>query len=179
MQNGVLPKEGKQSFVVTFENIEGSELPVYITQNEFMRRMKEMSANGQNPMMSFYGEMPDSYNFVVNAAHPLVAKILSEEEAECAAKVKPIVDEIAALEAKRKDLKGDKKDEDLAQAIKDEIKDIDAKLAKNGEAKSDVFEAFAKSNKTVQQLVDLALLSNNLLKGEALSDFVKRSVAML
>jgi molecular chaperone HtpG len=141
--------------------------------------MKEMSANGQNPMMSFYGEMPDSYNFVVNAAHPLVAKILSEEEAECAAKVKPIVDEIAALEAKRKDLKGDKKDEDLAQAIKDEIKDIDAKLAKNGEAKSDVFEAFAKSNKTVQQLVDLALLSNNLLKGEALSDFVKRSVAML
>ena len=175
----LLPKEGKQSFVVTFENIEGSELPVYITQNEFMRRMKEMSANGQNPMMSFYGEMPDSYNFVVNAAHPLVAKILSEEEAECAAKVKPIVDEIAALEAKRKDLKGDKKDEDLAQAIKDEIKAIDAKLAKNGEAKSDVFEAFAKSNKTVQQLVDLALLSNNLLKGEALSDFVKRSVAML
>ena len=165
------------NFIVTYENLNEAALPVFITQNEFMRRMKEMSAAQGG--MSFYGEMPDSYNLVVNTAHPLINKILKAEESACGEKVAPLSQEIADLEKKRADLRGDKKEADLAEAIKDEIKEIDKKVADAKATQKAAFEEFAKGNQEIKQLVDLALLSNNLLKGEALSSFIKRSMEML
>lgn len=173
----LLPSGDKMNFIVSFENLGENSLPLFITQNEFMRRMKEMSAAQGG--MSFYGEMPDSYNLVVNAAHPLIGKILGEEEKACGATVAPLSQEIASMEAKRNELKGDKKEADLAEAIKDEIKGIDQKITAAKDAQKTAFGNFAKENKEIKQLVDLALLSNNLLKGEALSSFIKRSMEML
>ncbi|MCQ2218938.1 MAG: molecular chaperone HtpG [Paludibacteraceae bacterium] len=173
----LLPSGNKMNFIVSFENLGEKALPVFITQNEFMRRMKEMSAAQGG--MSFYGEMPDSYNLVVNAAHPLINKILKEEENACGSKVTPLNQEISSLESKRNELRGDKKEADLAEAIKDEIKEIDKKITDAKASQKEAFESFAKENKEIKQLVDLALLSNNLLKGEALSSFIKRSMEML
>lgn len=173
----LLPSGNKMNFIVTYENLSEAALPVFITQNEFMRRMKEMSAAQGG--MSFYGEMPDSYNLVVNTAHPLINKILKAEESACGEKVAPLSQEIADLEKKRADLRGDKKEADLAEAIKDEIKEIDKKVADTKATQKAAFEEFAKGNQEIKQLVDLALLSNNLLKGEALSSFIKRSMEML
>lgn len=173
-----LPSDSKMNFIVTYENMDANSQPVYITQNEFMRRMKEMSAT-QGGGMNFYGEMPDSFNLVVNTAHPLIEKILKEEESECGDKVAPFALDITSWEKKRADLKGDKKESDLAEAVKDEIKDLDNKISEAKKQQKSIFEGFAKESKEVGQLVDLALLSNNLLKGEALSRFIKRSMSLL
>lgn len=172
----LLPNGNKMNFIVSFENLGENALPAFITQNEFMRRMKEMAATQGG--MNFYGEMPDSYNLVVNAAHPLVNRILEAENSACGEKME-LFSEISAWEAKRNELKGDKKEADLAEAIKDEIKDLDKKINEAKDAQKAAFEVFAKGNKEIKQLVDLALLSNNLLKGEALSSFIKRSMEML
>jgi len=172
-----LPNDSKMNFIVTYENLDANSLPVYITQNEFMRRMKEMSATGGG--MGFYGNMPDSYNLVVNTAHPLIEKILKDEEAQCGEKVNPLTSSVAELEKKRTDLKGDKKESDLAEAIKDEVKDLDNKINDAKNQQKEILAGYAKDSKEVSQLVDLALLSNNLLKGEALSNFIKRSMSML
>ena len=175
--NTQLPSNDKSSFIVTFENLSSNGQPAYITQNEFMRRMKEMAATQGG--MNFYGEMPDSYNMVVNAAHPLIQRILKDENEACQAKAAPILEKIAELNKKRADLKGDKSESDLAEAIKDEIKKIDDELTANNKSKKTIFEEFSKNSKEVKQLVDLTLLSNNLLKGEALSEFIKRSFDMI
>jgi len=172
-----LPNDSKMNFIVTYENLDANSLPVYITQNEFMRRMKEMSATGGG--MGFYGNMPDSYNLVVNTAHPLIEKILKDEEAQCGEKVNPLTSSVAEMEKKRTDLKGDKKESDLAEAIKDEVKDLDNKINDAKNQQKEILAGYAKDSKEVSQLVDLALLSNNLLKGEALSNFIKRSMSML
>ena len=172
-----LPNDSKMNFIVTYENLDANSQPVYITQNEFMRRMKEMSATGGG--MGFYGNMPDSYNLVVNTAHPLIEKILKDEEAQCGEKVNPLTSSVAELEKKRTDLKGDKKESDLAEAIKDEVKDLDNKINDAKNQQKEILAGYAKDSKEVSQLVDLALLSNNLLKGEALSNFIKRSMSML
>lgn len=175
--NAQLPSNDKSSFIVTFENLSSNGQPAYITQNEFMRRMKEMAATQGG--MNFYGEMPDSYNMVVNAAHPLIQKILKDENEACQAKATPIIEKIAELNKKRADLKGDKSESDLAEAIKDEIKKIDDELTANNKSKKAIYEEYSKNSKEVKQLVDLTLLSNNLLKGEALSEFIKRSFEMI
>ncbi len=172
-----LPNNDKNSFIVTFENLSSNGQPAYITQNEFMRRMKEMAATQGG--MNFYGEMPDSYNMVVNAAHPLIQRILTDENNACSAQATPILNKIEELEKKRADLKGDKNESDLAEAIKDEIKKIDEELDKNKKEKKSIYEDFSKGSKEVKQLVDLTLLSNNLLKGEALNEFIKRSLEMI
>ncbi|MCK9156048.1 MAG: molecular chaperone HtpG [Paludibacteraceae bacterium] len=172
-----LPNDSKMNFIVTYENLDANSQPVYITQNEFMRRMKEMSATGGG--MGFYGNMPDSYNLVVNTAHPLIEKILKDEEAQCGEKVNPLTSSVAEMEKKRTDLKGDKKESDLAEAIKDEVKDLDNKINDAKNQQKEILAGYAKDSKEVSQLVDLALLSNNLLKGEALSNFIKRSMSML
>ena len=143
-----------------------------------MRRMKEMSAM-QGGGMNFYGQMPDSYSFVLNVAHPLVKDILNAEEAACGAKVNPLIAEAEELEQKKKNLKGDKKEEDIPQEVKDEIKSIEQQLAQKQEAQKAAFQDFAANNEKTRQLVDLALLSSNLLKGEAMNQFIKRSIKML
>ena len=178
-----LPTIAKTNFIITFEQLAPTTTPVFITQNEFMRRMKDMSAlQGGGGMMNFYGEMPDSYNIVVNAAHPLVGKLLADEEAACAASVAPIATELIEVEAKRTKLKDshkDKKDEEIPSAEKAELEDLQKKIDSLTADKKAIFKAFAAENKQVRQLLDLALLASNMLKGEALAKFVKRSVELM
>lgn len=176
-----LPNVEKANFIVTFEQLSPTANPVFVTQNEFMRRMKEMSAL-QGGMMSFYGEMPDSYNLVVNTAHPVIDKLLKDEEAACGAEVSPIIAELAEVKAKHdklKDSQKGKKDEEIPAAEKDELSELAKQIDELGEKKKLVFKAFAAENKQVRQLIDLALLANNMLKGEALANFVKRSVELM
>lgn len=172
-----LPGNDKNNFIVSFESLSANSQPTYITQNEFMRRMKEMSAAQSG--MNFYGEMPDSYNFVVNTEHPLIKRILADEKEQCDKEVTPITNKINELENQRKSLQGDKKDSDLDATTKDEIKKIDDEIASAKSEKKSIYSKYSSENKEVRQLVDLALLSNNLLKGEALSAFVKRSIEMM
>ncbi len=176
-----LPKVEKTDFVVTFENIGADAQPIIITQQEFMRRMKEMAATGGG-MMGFYGEMPDSYNLVVNTAHPLVDKILKEEEAACLSEVDPINTDISTTEGRIqsiKDSQKDKKEEEIPTEEKEKISSLEGKITELNAKKDSVISGFAAQNKEVRQLIDLALLANNMLKGEALSNFVKRSIELL
>ena len=176
-----LPTMEKTNFIVTFEQLAPTTNPVFITQNEFMRRMKEMSAM-QGGMMSFYGEMPDSYNLVLNTAHPLIEKLLADEEAACSGDVQPIATELTAAEAKNTEIsdrnKG-KKDEEIPTADKSEQEDLQKKIDELKNKKKDIYKTFAADNQQVRQLIDLALLANNMLKGEALAKFVKRSVELM
>lgn len=177
MFNSQLPNNDKTSFIITFESLSADSLPVCITQNEFMRRMKEMSA--MQGGMNFYGEMPDSYNLVVNTAHPLISRILKGEESACGEKVNPLVAKLDELSKKRAELMGDKKEADLPDPVKEEVKKLDDETKKVRDDKKDIYVKYASDNKELRQLVDLALLSNNLLKGEALSAFIRRSVELI
>jgi molecular chaperone HtpG len=176
-----IPSLDKTNFIVTFEQLSAAANPVFVTQNEFMRRMKEMSAM-QGGMMSFYGEMPDSYNLVVNTAHPVIEKLLAEEEAACGANVAPFNTEIALAESKKSALKDShkgKKDEEIPVVEKAQLEDIEKQIQELTDKKKAILKSFASETKQVRQLVDLALLANNMLKGEALANFVKRSVELL
>jgi len=176
-----IPALDKTNFIVTFEQLSATANPVFVTQNEFMRRMKEMSAL-QGGMMSFYGEMPDSYNLVVNTAHPVIEKLLADEEAACGTEVAPLVTEIALTESQNSALKENhkgKKDEEIPVEEKAQVEEFEKKIQELTDQKKAVLKAFATENKQVRQLIDLALLANNMLKGEALANFVKRSVELL
>nr|WP_321410673.1 molecular chaperone HtpG [uncultured Carboxylicivirga sp.] len=176
-----VPNVDKANFIVTFEALSEKDAPVMITQQEFMRRMKEMSAMGGGPM-SFYGEMPDSYNLVVNGNHALVKQVLEAEEKEVGEKVASTRSKVESLEKKKAELekaKEGKKDEEIPQADKDELEDLTKKITELNKKKEEELSGFASKNKVVSQLIDLALLSNNMLKGEALTKFVKRSIELI
>ena len=176
-----IPVLDKTNFIVTFEQLAPTSNPVFVTQNEFMRRMKEMSAL-QGGMMSFYGEMPDSYNLVVNTAHPVIEKLLADEEAACGLAIAPYVDELAMAESKKSALKENqkgKKDEEIPATEKAQVEELEKQIQELTDKKKAVLKSFANDNKQVRQLIDLALLANNMLKGEALANFVKRSVELL
>jgi len=178
-----IPALEKTNFIITFEQLAPTSNPVFVTQNEFMRRMKEMSAlQGGGGMMNFYGEMPDSYNLVVNTAHPVIEKLLTEEEAACKAEVSPFATELALAEEKKSALKDNqkgKKDEEIPNEEKAQLEELEKQIQDLTDKKKTVYKAFAGNNKQVRQLIDLALLANNMLKGEALANFVKRSVELL
>ena len=177
-----LPKIEKSEFIVTLDALGEDAAPIIITQNEFMRRMKEMSRTGGNPMMSFYGEMPDSYSLVLNTTHPLMKAVLEAEEAECSAEIKPIAEEMKSLDARKAELKKShegKKDDEVPVAEKEEINNLDKQIADLGEKRTAVFARFAAGHDKVKQLIDLALLANNMLKGKDLADFVKRSISLM
>lgn len=176
-----LPAMDKANFTVTFENVNADALPLFITRNEFMRRMKEMSAL-QGGMMSFYGEMPDSYNVVVNTAHPLITEILNAEETACAGKLEPLNTELAGKQAEEDALKAaqkDKKQEEIPAEDKAKVEDVTKAIAKIKQDRKEVWKEFAAGNDKLKQLIDIALLASNMLKGEALASFVKRSVEVL
>lgn len=176
-----LPALEKAEFIVAFEHVSPTANPVFVTQNEFMRRMKEMSAL-QGGMMSFYGEMPDSYNLVVNTAHPVIERLISDEEKALGSGLQPIIAEVSELDSKRKVLKDshkDKKDEEIPAEEKSELEALQQQLDTLKARKDELLSAYASENKQVRQLIDLALLANNMLKGEALANFVKRSVSLL
>ena len=175
-----LPKMEKVEFNVMTQALGENGSPVMITQSEYMRRMKEM-ANIQAGM-SFYGEMPDMFNLVLNSDHKLVKEVLADEEKECSAAIAPIQTELEDVTKRRDALKKKqegKKDEDIPTSEKDELKDVNKKLDELKIKKEAVFAGYASKNKVVRQLIDLALLQNNMLKGEALNNFVKRSIELI
>ena len=175
-----LPKMEKVEFNVMTQALGENGAPVMITQSEYMRRMKEM-ANIQAGM-SFYGEMPDLFNLVLNSDHKLVKEVLSDEEKECSAAIAPVQAELDEVTKRRDALKKKqegKKDEDIPVAEKDELNDLDKKWDNLKQQKESIFAGYAGKNKVVRQLIDLALLQNNMLKGEALNNFVKRSIELI
>jgi len=175
-----LPTMEKTDFIVTFEALGEQANPVMLTQSEYMRRMREMSA--MQPGMSFYGEMPDSYSLVLNTDHPLVKNVLADEEKACTDKLQPILDDIKGWEARQADLReaqSKKKDEEITAEEKEDVSNTDKKLEELRTQQNEILAAYGKTNPIVGQLIDLALLGNGLLKGESLSQFIKRSVSLI
>ncbi len=175
-----MPKIEKTEFNIEAQGMGENATPVMITQSEYMRRMKEMANIQQG--MAFYGEMPTMYNIVLNSDHALIKGILSDSEANTSAAISPIEAEITSLNDKRKSLekaKEGKKDEEIPQADKDALADVTKKLDDERKKKEEVYANYAKGNQIVHQLIDLALLQNGMLKGEALNNFVKRSVELI
>jgi len=175
-----LPKMDKTEFYVVAQAMGEGSAPVMITQSEYMRRMKEM-ANIQAGM-SFYGDMPDMFNLVLNADHPLVKEVLAGEEQACAADIVPIQLSMDDTNNRRNALKKShegKKDEEIPTAEKDELSELDKKWNELKTKKEAVLAGYAAQNPVVRQLIDLALLQNGMLKGEALNNFVKRSIELI
>ncbi|WP_276857133.1 molecular chaperone HtpG [Bacteroides fluxus] len=175
-----LPKMEKTEFNVMTQALGENASPIMITQSEYMRRMKEM-ANIQAGM-SFYGEMPDMFNLVLNSDHKLVKEVLAEEDKECASVIAPVqkeMDEVNQLREKLRKKQEGKKAEDISTAEKDEVEALDKKWDELKARKEGVFADYATKNKVVRQLIDLALLQNGMLKGEALNNFVKRSIDLI
>ena len=175
-----LPKTDKTNYAVSLEAVSADALPVFLTQNEFMRRMKEMSAHQQG--MSFYGNMPDQYNLVINTSNEKVKALLAEITTACAETITPIVEQIAAKQVEENTLreaqKG-KKDTDLTQEEKDAVTNITKELAALKQQLKEQYGAYATSSDKLHQLIDIAMLAAGQLKGEALAKFVNRSVELL
>lgn len=177
---GQMPKVKKTEFHVEAHALGENNAPIVITQAEYMRRMKDMASI--QPGMSFYGEMPDMFNLVLNSDHRLIKQVLSDAETACAEKLVPVESEIAMLTLRRNELQKaqeGKKDEEIPTAEKDELSDVEKKIEAQKAEKENILNGYAAGNKVVHQLIDLALLQNNMLKGEALTNFVKRSVEMI
>ncbi len=175
-----LPKIDKCEFMVQVDALGEEARPVIITQNEYMRRMKEMSRF--QPGMNFYGQMPDSFNIVLNADHPLVKKVLSDSEAATSEALKPIVSELKGQEARLAAIRQQqdkKKYDELTQEDKDQKAEAEKAVQEQKDKKQAVIADYAKGNSIVHQLIDLALLQNGMLKGEALDRFLKRSVDLI
>ena len=172
-----MPKMDKAEFMVSVQALGESATPVMITRSEYMRRMKEM-ANIQAGM-SFYGEMPDMYNIVLNSDHTLVKDILADEERKCTPEVAPIKKEMDDVDARRKELRKQAEGKEMPEADKAEVEQLDKKWDELKAKKEAFFAGYASQNKVVRQLIDLALLQNGMLKGEALDAFVKRSIELI
>ena len=175
-----LPQMKKVEFNVEAQSLGETGAPIMITQSEYMRRMKEM-ANIQAGM-SFYGEMPDMFNLVLNVDHKLVKQVLNDADNSCKAALEPIEAEMTSLNKRHDELhkaQEGKKADEIPQAEKDELSDVEKKLADEKTKKEAVLGEYAGGNKVIRQLIDLALLQNNMLKGEALTNFVKRSIELI
>ena len=175
-----MPKIDKTDFTVSVEAMGETNQPVLITQSEYMRRMKEMSRF--QPGMSFYGEMPDSYNLVLNSDHPLIKKVLGEVNTNTAEALKPVVSELKGLNARLQVLNQEqskKKYDELTQEEKDVKANTQKAIDEQREKKNTILADNAKDNAVVHQLIDLALLQNGMLKGEGLNNFLKRSVDLI
>ena len=175
-----MPKIDKAEFMVQVDALGSEARPVIITQNEYMRRMKDMSKF--QPGMGFYGQMPDSYNIVLNSDHPLVKKVLDDSEAATVEALKPIVSELKGQEARLaaiRQAQDKKKYDELTQEDKDQKAEAEKAVQEQKDKKTAVIADYAKGNDIVHQLIDLALLQNGMLKGEALDKFLKRSVDLI
>lgn len=175
-----MPHIEKTEFQVEVQSMGESELPVIITQSEYMRRMKEMSRI--QPGMAFYGEMPDMYNFIVNADHPVVKAILADANAQLNNTLAPVEAELKGLEARHTALESafkDKKEEEISADDREMLKQCNDSISEQKQKEKEIFSAYAKGNRTISQLLDIALLQNGQLKGAALDKFIKRSIDMI
>ena len=175
-----MPKIQKAEFNIEVQALGESFQPVLITQNEYMRRMKEMSQFQQG--MGFYAQMPDAYNFVLNADHPLIKRVLNEVTEGTTKELEPIASELKGQKARLSALQqaqSKKKAEELTQEEKDDVQNTQKSISELQDKKKTVIEACAKDNEVVHQLIDLALLQNGMLQGAALDKFLKRSVSLI
>lgn len=175
-----MPHAEKTEFQVEVQSMGESALPVIITQSEYMRRMKEMSRI--QPGMAFYGEMPDMYNFIVNADHPVVKAILADANAQLNNTLAPVEAELKGLEARHTALESafkDKKEEEISADDREMLKQCNDSISEQKQKEKEIFSAYAKGNRTISQLLDIALLQNGQLKGAALDKFIKRSIDMI
>ncbi len=175
-----LPKLEKAEFYVEVQSLGEQAQPVVITQSEYMRRMKDISRF--QPGMAFYGQMPDSYSFVLNSDHPLIKKVMEQQDQTIGESLQPILNEIKGQEARMaalRQMQDKKKPEEITQEEKDEVSNTQKAINEQQEKKNQVIADAAKDNKVVHQLIDLALLQNGMLKGAALDQFVKRSIELI
>ena len=175
-----IPTIEKADFTVDVQSLGESFQPVLVTQNEYMRRMKEMSQFQQG--MGFYAQLPDSYNLVLNADHPLVKKVLDDITANTATELKPVASELKGQEARLAALhqaQDNKKAEELTQEEKDDMQNTQKTVSELQDKKKAIVAAYAKGNDIVHQLIDLALLQNGMLQGAALDKFLKRSISLI
>ena len=175
-----MPKIQKAEFNIEVQALGESFQPVLITQNEYMRRMKEMSQFQQG--MGFYAQMPDAYNFVLNADHPLIKRVLNEITEGTTKELEPIASELKGQKARLAALQqsqSKKKAEELTQEEKDDVQNTQKSISELQDKKKTIIEACAKDNEVVHQLIDLALLQNGMLQGAALDKFLKRSVSLI
>ena len=175
-----LPSMNKVEFNVETQPMGENATPIMITQSEYMRRMKEMSHIQSG--MSFYGEMPDMFNVVLNSDHKLVKQVLADADSACAEELLPIETSIVTLNFEQSELQKKqegKKYDEITQAERDALSEIEKKIADEKSKKDAILGKYAGENKVIRQLVDLALLQNNMLKGEALTNFVKRSIELI
>lgn len=175
-----MPQLDKTEFFVEIQALGEQNQPVLITQNEYMRRMKAMSQFQAG--MNFYGQMPDSYNIVLNSDHALVKKVLEDAEANTAETLKPILAEIKGQEARLAILhqeQNKKKPEEITQQEKDDVHNTEKAISDEKAKRNEIISGYAKNNNIVHQLIDLALLQNGMLKGASLDAFLKRSVDMI
>ena len=175
-----LPKMDKTEFYVDIQALGENNLPVLITQSEYMRRMKEASKSQAG--MSFYAQMPDAYNLVLNSDHRLIKNVLEGAKTSCGEQLSPVESEIKGLEARLAALhqsQDKKKPEELTQEEKDDVTNTEKAIEEQRTKKNQIIAAFAKGNEVVHQLIDLALLQNSMLKGAALDSFLKRSVDLI
>ena len=175
--NSQIPTVDNAQFIVSFEAISETASPIVITQNEYMRRMKEMAAF--QPGMNFYGEMPDSYNLIINTEHPLIVKVRNDADANVAEKLAPISKAITNNNSKITALRDANKDKTLSEDDNSNIKSLEEAVKQLRDEETALLSTYASSQSTIKQLVDLALLSNGLLKGEELNSFINRSIALL
>ena len=175
-----LPKMEKTEFYVDVQALGEQTLPVLITQSEYMRRMKEASKFQAG--MAFYAQMPDAFNLVLNSDHPLIKQVLEDGKTACATELQPVESELKGLEARLAALHqshNGKKQEEISQEEKDDVKNTESALEEQRTKKNNIIATYAAGNKVVHQLIDLALLQNGMLKGAALDSFLKRSVDLI
>lgn len=175
-----LPKMEKTEFYVDVQALGDQTLPVLLTQSEYMRRMKEASKFQAG--MAFYAQMPDAFNLVLNSDHPLIKQVLEDGKTACATELQPVESELKGLEARLAALhqsQNGKKQEEISQEEKDDVKNTESALEEQRTKKNNIIATYAAGNKVVHQLIDLALLQNGMLKGAALDSFLKRSVDLI
>lgn len=172
-----LPKVDKANFLVTFEALSSSANPILITQDEYMRRMKDMAA--MQPGMSFYGELPDSYNLIVNTESPVTRRIMEAADADLMPKLKPVMDNIAKFNSESEEIRKSAKDGKLDDNQQSQVKKLDDDVASQRNEENRLSKEYASSQPLVRQAIDLALLANGLLRGHDLDEFIRRSVALL
>lgn len=178
--NSQMPKLEKVDFNVNVQSMGENALPIMIARSEYMRRMKEMATIQSG--MGFYGELPDMMSVIINQDHKLVKRVMDETGAACNDKVKPLSGELDALQARAAELKKakeGKKEEDIPETEKNELADVEKQIADKEDAIKAIYTDYATGNKVVHELIDLALLQNGMLKGEALNSFIKRSVELI
>ena len=177
-----LPKDEKIHYNISFEAMAADAAPVVITQNEFMRRMKEMAAVSGGGMSQFYGQMPDNFTIAVNGNHPIVIDILSDVEKSYGDKLKSTTKKIDAAVAEERrfdETIKDKKEEELTAEEKTMREELSKKVVTLRDERDKRLREIGGENRLVKQIIDLALLSNGLLKGKNLTEFIQRSIALI